>query len=145
MTDTSCFICKKHRGEIPRSEKIFESDNYRVYHISPSEDSKVYLGYIFIETIRHISNLSSLNEGEAGELGVLLSRLSRVFVEQFNAEKAYSFVLGDHVPHFHMHVIPRYKGTPPKYRGFDIDSWPEAPKGDITDIKEFCKKFRSYL
>lgn len=65
---------------------------------------------------------------------------------QFNdIDHDYSHVIGDNIPHLHIHVIPRYKGAPMEFWGVKIDEWPEGPHGDKEQVYEFCKKIRHYL
>ena len=60
-------------------------------------------------------------------------------------EHVYSFVIGDGVPHLHVHVIGRYPGAPREYRGPRVDEWPEAPKGDLEQISQVAERMRAYL
>jgi diadenosine tetraphosphate (Ap4A) HIT family hydrolase len=57
----------------------------------------------------------------------------------------YAFVLGDHVPHLHIHLVPRYPGAPPQYYGVQVDEWPEAPRGGPNEIKALCGRLRAQL
>jgi diadenosine tetraphosphate (Ap4A) HIT family hydrolase len=55
------------------------------------------------------------------------------------------FVLGDHVPQFHVHIIARHSGTPREYYGTRIADWPDAPRGDTAAISELVTKLRTRL
>ena len=57
----------------------------------------------------------------------------------------YLFVFGDQIPHLHMHLFPRYPGTPPTYWGSRIAEWPDAPLGDVTGVAAVCEPLRTYL
>jgi diadenosine tetraphosphate (Ap4A) HIT family hydrolase len=109
------------------------------------KDGEVYLGYLFLEVHRHIEGLGDMNEEEAVAVGKMLQRVSGILREHFDVDHVYSHVIGDHVPHLHIHIIPRYQGAPREFWGLKTDEWPEAPRGGREAVKEFCSKFRSYL
>jgi diadenosine tetraphosphate (Ap4A) HIT family hydrolase len=60
-------------------------------------------------------------------------------------EHVYSFVIGDGVPHVHVHVIGRYPGAPRAYWGPKVDEWPKAPRGGAIEIKEVAARIRTFL
>jgi histidine triad (HIT) family protein len=62
-----------------------------------------------------------------------------------DVEHIYAFVLGDGVPHLHVHVVPRYRGAPPKYWGVHVDEWSDAPRGGPKEIEAICERLRHYL
>jgi len=45
------------------------------------------------------------------------------------------FILGDGVPHVHVHVIGRYPGAPREYRGPGVDEWPDCPHPTHTTTR----------
>ena len=65
-----------------------------------------------IDIKRHVSGLAELQDDESAAVGRMLTRVSRALKACIGAEHIYSFVLGDHVPHLHIHLIPRYPNTP---------------------------------
>ena len=104
-----------------------------------------YLGYLMVEPKRHVSGLAELTAQEAQALGLLISRLSRALKESEGAEHVYAFVLGDRVPHLHVHLAPRYPGAPPEYWGVHVDEWPEAPRGDAAAVEALSLRLGRYL
>ena len=60
-------------------------------------------------------------------------------------EHVYAFVLGDGVPHLHVHVIGRNPGPPRSYWGPRVDEWPDAPRGDEDEIAALAERLRVYL
>lgn len=140
-----CFICRKHRGEIQvPGGAIYEDELLYVGHIS-SNDDNAYLGYLIIDVKRHVPGLAELTDREAQAVGAMLSRVSRALKACEMAEHVYSFVLGDHVPHFHMHVIPRYPNTPPAYWGLRVREWEGAPRGGRERIEQVCRRIGRFL
>jgi diadenosine tetraphosphate (Ap4A) HIT family hydrolase len=133
--ETDCFVCRKHRGEeaVPGGP-IYEDDLFFVSHRAPSPGERAYLGWCFVEPRRHVPGLADLTDAEAQIIGLLAARLSRALKAELNAEHVYAFVIGDHVPHLHVHLIVRHPGAPREYWGVHVDEWPQAPTGDEDEI-----------
>jgi diadenosine tetraphosphate (Ap4A) HIT family hydrolase len=109
-TDPGCFICRKHRGEVLLpGGAIAQDDVVYVGHapIRPGQ-SAAYLGYLMVEPRRHAPGLEDLDDHEAHVLGSWMARLSRALVATERADHVYAFVIGDAVPHVHVHVVARY-------------------------------------
>ena len=149
LEQTDCFICRKHRGEIAVPGGVIYEDNLLyVSHIGQlplQEEQSIYLGYLIIETRRHIPGLADLTKAEAQAIGLLVTRLSRALKACTAAEHIYEFVFGDHVPHMHIHLVPRYPGAPREYWGTHVDEWPGAPHGGTQEIEALCNQIRAYL
>jgi histidine triad (HIT) family protein len=111
--ETDCILCRKHQGVIPSPGGVLYVDAL-VYarHTFLAADGPTYRGYLFAETQRHVPTLGALTDAEAQALGLLVTRLSRALEARAGAEHVYAFVPGDHVPHVHVHVVPRYPGAP---------------------------------
>ena len=125
---------------------IYEDNLVYVGHAQMREgQSTAYLGYLMVETKRHVRSLADLTDTEAQALGLLVARLSRALKASEGAEHVYAFVLGDHVQHLHIHVVPRYPGAPRKYWGLHVDEWPDAPRGGPSEIESLCARLRVYL
>jgi len=98
-----------------------------------------------VETRRHLTGLADLTDGEGRAVGLLMARLSRGLKVITGVEHVYAFVLGHGVPHLHIHLIPRYPGTPREYWGVRIDEWPEAPRGNAQQMSTLCDQLRAFL
>jgi histidine triad (HIT) family protein len=147
MNLLDCYVCRKHRGEtaIPGMPIYQDALLYAGHADFPPGADTVYLGYLMVEPQRHRASLGDLTEEEAQALGLLLSRLSRALQEVQGAAHVYAFVLGDRVPHLHVHLVPRYPGAPPEYWGVHVDEWPDAPRGDEAALQAVCLRLRRYL
>jgi diadenosine tetraphosphate (Ap4A) HIT family hydrolase len=143
----SCMICDKHNGAFqPPGGALFQDEWVYASHAHLAENQEnVYLGWLVVETRRHIPGLAELNDREAQALGLLVARLSRLLKVLQDAEHVYLFVLGHGVPHLHLHLLPRYPDTPRAYWGPDIDEWPEAARGDEYEISALCERLRASL
>jgi histidine triad (HIT) family protein len=143
----SCLVCRKHRGEIQvpggaiyRDELVFLSHSL----ISAKEEAH-YLGHLFVEPQRHVAELADLTDREAETIGLWTKRVAAALIHVLGMEHVYAFVIGDGVPHVHIHVIGRYPGAPREYWGPKVDEWPGAPKGDSADIGRTAGRVRTYL
>jgi len=147
MSVSDCFVCRKHRGETRTpGVPIYQDELLYAGHAEfPSGEETAYLGYLMAEPRRHVPGLADLTAEEAQALGLLVARLSRALKEQEGAEHVYAFVLGDRVPHLHVHLVPRYPGAPPEYWGIHVDEWPEAPRGGAASVAAVCRRLRRYL
>jgi histidine triad (HIT) family protein len=146
-TDPECFICRKHRGEVVLPGRaIVQDDQVYVGHAQIRPDqSTAYLGYLMVEPKRHIPGLEDLRDDEAELLGLWVARVSRALVAVAGADHVYAFVIGDQVPHVHVHVVARYPGAPAEYHGPRVDEWPEAPRGGAAEIDGLCSRLRDWL
>lgn len=147
QANPDCFICRKHRGEVSiPGGAIYDDDLIYVGHaqIRPGQ-ATTYLGYLMAEPQRHVAGLADLTDKEAQTLGLVVARLSRALKTSEGAEHVYAFVLGDFVPHLHLHVVPRYPGAPHEYWGVRVDEWPDAPRGGEQEMTALCARLRQVL
>jgi len=54
-------------------------------------------------------------------------------------------VIGTHVPHFHLHLLPRYPGTPAEIAWYAVDEWEGAIHGDAEEVAEVAARLRASL
>jgi histidine triad (HIT) family protein len=143
----NCLVCQKHRREIDvAGGSIYEDALIFLSHAQLWQDeTEHYLGHLFVEPKRHVAELGELTDEEAQAIGLWTSRLARALMETEHVEHVYTFVIGDGVPHVHVHVIGRYPGAPREYWGPRVDEWPEAPRGDAVRIAEVAGRVRDYL
>ncbi len=138
-----CIICTKHQN--PDNLIIHETDYFIVAHYLTSEEvPKMYQGHIFIEPKRHITCYSMINNEEASELGVLIQKTGQALKKELSAEHIYMFSIMHLAPHLHIHMVPRYEGTPEEYWDRKLHEWPEAPRLDAKGIEELSKKLYKY-
>ena len=142
-----CLICRKHRGEISiPGGLVYEDDLVVASHSLILEgETESYLGILFVEPKRHVPGMAELTAGEAQKTGLLISNLSKALKDSEGAEHVYLFVLGHHVPHLHIWLVPRYPDTPREYWGLRVDEWPDAPKGGAGEIEALCGRLRKAL
>ena len=144
---SECLVCRKHRGEIDiPGGVIYENDLIFISHAQLWGDEREhYLGHLFIEPKRHAAELADLTEQEAQIIGLYTSRVAKALLQTEGMAHIYSFVIGDGVPHVHVHVIGRYPDAPREYWGAKVDEWPEAPKGTAEQIMQVARRVRTFL
>ena len=145
--EEGCYVCEKHEGltQVPGGP-VYQDELFFVSHAwNPSKGAAPYLGAFIVEPKRHVRGWAELSDIEAGQIGKVVRDLSRALEEGEDAEHIYVFVIGHHVPHLHVWVVPRYPDTPRKYWGMELFEWPERPKGTLTDIEDLCSRVRAIL
>lgn len=105
----------------------------------------VYLGRLLIEPRRHIEGLEQLTADEGASLGRFVAAASAALRTGAGAEHVYAAVISDLVPHTHLHLVPRYPGTPPEFRFMRMDDWPGARRGDAAAIAALVDDLRAAL
>ena len=140
-----CFVCRKHRGEVEMPGGVLYEDDL-VYASHGALDSHSgYPGVLFVEPKRHVPGFPGLTPAEAERIGLLMSRLSRALEAASGAERTYVAVLGHHVPHLHVWLLPRYPGTPEDVWGMGVLRWADAPKASADEIAALCQRVRDHL
>lgn len=147
MSSADCLVCKKQSGESPPvGGIIYQDELVSVSHAQLWADkTEYYLGHLMLETSRHAPDMASLTDEEARAVGLWSSRLANVLMSTPDVEHVYSFIIGDQVPHLHIHLIPRYKGAPREYWGPKVDEWPDAPHGDAADVEALNERIRDHI
>lgn len=143
--EAECIICRKHAsGDAMGPGVIYENELVFASHAPAGEGASAYLGYVFVETKRHVKGLGELADDEAAAIGLLVNAVSAALRETESAEHVYSYVYGDGVPHLHVHLQARYPNTPmefwPRRSGdtaitVDLSGWPDAPRGDAAAVR----------
>jgi len=114
-----------------------------VGHIHTLRGPAAYRGWLTLEPKRHVPGLDGLTDDEATDIGRLMSRVARALRDALDAEHVYAFVFGDGVPHLHVHLVPRYAGTPIEYWGARLNEWPDKPTVDDESMRDLVSLLRS--
>jgi diadenosine tetraphosphate (Ap4A) HIT family hydrolase len=100
-------------------------------------------GWLVLTSERHCRAFYALEEREAQALGRWSARFSRQLIERLGAEHVYLFGIGDVLQHCHLHLIPRYAGTPARLRGrgaFDASPEEALPSGVVEEaVRAFAE------
>jgi histidine triad (HIT) family protein len=126
MEQTDCIFCKIAKGEIP-CNKIYEDKDFLAFlDIKP-----VSHGHILIVPKKHIVWMQDVDDETISKIFILTKKIMAAIKNGLKCDYVLESVAGNEVPHFHIHLIPRY---------FD-DGLQEFPRidyqdGHQTEIKE---------
>lgn len=105
-----CIFCKIANGEIP-SATLYEDEDFRVIlDVNPASK-----GHALILPKKHADNLYALPDEDASKVLVLAKNMAAkmekgLHCDGLNLVQNNGEIAGQTVFHFHMHLIPRYKG-----------------------------------
>jgi diadenosine tetraphosphate (Ap4A) HIT family hydrolase len=80
-------------------------------------DPSPIAGWLVLTSERHARAWYDLQPAEAAAVGALAARVMAAQRAVLGAEHVYAFAIGDVLQHFHLHLVPRYAGTPDRLRG----------------------------
>lgn len=133
MKKDDCIFCKIAGGEIP-STTIYEDDDFRVFFdIAPASK-----GHCLIVPKEHFDDVYEMSEEVASKLFVLATKVAGSLKKELNLEglnivQNNSTIAGQTVFHFHMHMIPRYKGD-------TVNVGWEPGKADMEELSKLAEK-----
>ena len=106
----NCIFCKIANGEIPAAT-LYEDENFRVIlDLGPASK-----GHALILPKSHAANIYELSDEMAAKAMILAKKMATAMTaalkcDGFNIVQNNGECAGQTVFHFHMHIIPRYKG-----------------------------------
>lgn len=106
----NCIFCKIANGEIPAAT-LYEDENFRVIlDLGPASK-----GHALILPKSHAANIYELSDEMAAKAMILAKKMATAMTaalkcDGFNIVQNNGEGAGQTVFHFHMHLIPRYKG-----------------------------------
>jgi diadenosine tetraphosphate (Ap4A) HIT family hydrolase len=143
---SGCDVCREIAGEVELPGGfIWESESVVGFHVPPLLEPEPQLGHLLVVPRRHADTWADLNREEASQIGVAAATLGDALRRATKAERLYSAVIGHHSPHFHLHLFPRYPGTPSELTWTKSDQWPGSPRGGADEIAAFEQRLRSAL
>lgn len=74
-------------------------------------------GWLVLTSERHARAWYDLDPAELAAVGPAAARVMAAQRLVLHAEHVYAFAIGDALHHFHLHLVPRYAGTPERLRG----------------------------
>ncbi|HEX4088946.1 MAG TPA: HIT family protein [Trebonia sp.] len=139
----SCVVCDEIAGSIPTPGGLLHDEAPSVgFHAPPAPGNALpYLGHLMVTPRRHIASWSGLDDGEAASLSAGIRDLTRL-LEMAGAERVYAAVIGTHVAHLHVHLLPRWPGTPREVPWHAVDEWEGARHGDADDVQSAVDRLR---
>ena len=110
MKKDDCIFCKLANGVIP-TNSLYEDDVVKVIFDAGPASS----GHVLILPKEHFDNVYSLDDDTADHIFQVAVKVAKALKEGLNLEglnivQNNGEIAGQTVFHFHMHIIPRYKG-----------------------------------
>ena len=139
MKKDDCIFCKLANGVIP-TNSLYEDDVVKViFDAGPAS-----LGHVLILPKEHFDNVYALDDDTAAHVFQVAVKVAKALKEGLNLEglnivQNNGEIAGQTVFHFHMHIIPRYKGddfgkhTPPRL------------KVEIAEIAQDAEKIAKHI
>ena len=119
-------------------ELVAHVHGIRVYHAPPDDEGFAPLGYLFIETDRHVAYVADLSTDEAAAVGRIRTVLAQGLRDEYTAEFTFAWVIGTGAAHFHEHVVPRYPDAPPDLSWYQ--SVQAAPRADRDRVRGLARR-----
>jgi len=103
MKQNNCIFCKIGKKEIP-CEKIYENKNFLAFlDIKPIAD-----GHILIIPKKHIVWMQEADDKTITEIFKIAKKIMLALKKGLKCDYVQLGIVGNEVPHFHIHLIPRY-------------------------------------
>jgi len=98
-----CIFCKIINNELP-SSKVFENKNFLVFmDIRP-----VNHGHLLIIPKKHITWMQETPDKTLSDIFKLTKKMMVALKKGLGCDYVEECVVGTEIPHFHIHLIPRY-------------------------------------
>jgi len=129
-----CSFCKIIKGEIP-SYRIYE--NKYIYVFAPTKETIIGKGHMLVIPKKHFKDIYDIDEIYLCELFKTIKYIAhklkkRIKATGLNILHASGKSGQQSVFHFHIHLIPRFKGD-------GLDTWPKTNYKE-KDFPKFYKK-----
>ncbi len=99
----NCIFCKIAKGEIP-SYKVYEDNDFIAFlDITPRNK-----GHTLLVTKKHFRWVWDVDDKTTEKQGIVLKNIANALKKAFNTDFVVSFVIGEEVPHAHIHLVPRF-------------------------------------
>lgn len=97
----SCAICEKQSAH--KREVILSNDQWMLIAV----EADATLGYLHLETKRHIEHWHDLNKAEQDDFFHIIKMVESALKEVVGSERLYITSMNELVRHLHFHLIPR--------------------------------------
>ncbi len=122
-------------GEIP-STKVYEDDKFLAFlDIHP-----VSKGHTLLITKTHYTWIHEAPDEIVGEIFIKAKSLIEAMRAGLPCDYVQVGVVGNEVPHFHIHLIPRFLTEE-----VHMSSRPETPYENSDEMSEYAEKIKSHL
>ena len=112
-----CELCDTVGGEL-----LWQGERLRIVHVREPG----YPGYCRVVWEAHVKEMTDLEEDDRTHLMDVVFAVESVLREQLEPVKVNLASLGNHVPHLHWHIVPRFADDP----HFPHPIWGKAVRGE---------------
>jgi histidine triad (HIT) family protein len=124
---SDCIFCKIIKGEIP-CDKVYEDENFYSF----LDNGPVADGHLLIIPKHHVVWMQEASNEILSGIFSLAKKLMNTLKKTFQCDYIQVSVGGTDVPHFHVHLIPRYSND-------GLDRFPNKKYKD-GESEEIAKK-----
>jgi len=122
----NCIFCKIGKGEIP-CDKVYEDKDFLVFlDIKP-----VSHGHILIIPKKHFTWMQEADDEIISEIFKLTKKMMLALKKGLPCDYVQESVVGNEIPHFHIHLIPRHHGD--NFRNFPTKEYGEGEEKKIIE------------
>jgi len=126
----NCIFCKISRGEIP-SYKCYEDNDFLAFlDITPRNK-----GHTLVIPKKHFRWVWDVDEDLSAKQAVVVKKVANALKKTFETEFVVSFVIGEEVPHAHIHLVPRFENDDHGAL-IDLKNIKQIPKEEMLQIAE---------
>lgn len=127
-----CIFCKIAAGKIPCA-KVFEDDETLAFlDIGP-----VNKGHVLVIPKKHYRWVWDIEQSEVESLMPKVQKLAKAVQKATSCDFVVMTVIGNEVPHAHIHLIPKYEDDGLKF-------WPQK-KYDAGEMAQFAANIQEAL
>lgn len=101
---TACIFCNFSEKNIIEES----SSSFAAYY-----DCAIVPGHIVVALKNHVTTLHEMSPEEAADIMALAARVAARARRVVSVEKYYIVSIADAVPHYHIHLLPKYAGAEP--------------------------------
>lgn len=124
MENQDCIFCKIASGEIP-ADKVYENKDFLVFlDIKP-----VSYGHTLIIPKKHSVWMQEADDETISNIFVLAKKMMLALKQGLPCDYVQLSVVGNEVPHFHIHLIPRHEGD--NFRNFPTKEYQTGQKEEL--------------
>ena len=120
----NCIFCKIINKEIP-ANMIYEDKKFLAFlDIKPVSE-----GHLIIIPKKHIVWMQEADDQTISEIFKLTKKLMLALKKGIKCDYVQVGIVGNEVPHFHIHLIPRYYGD--KFRNFPTKEYRDGQQAEL--------------
>ena len=121
----NCIFCKIVKKEIP-AHVLYEDQNFMAFlDIKPVSD-----GHLVIIPKQHVVWMQDVDDQTISGIFILAKKLMLALKTSLKCDFVQLGVVGNEVPHFHIHLIPRYSGD--NFKNFPTKEYKDGQQIELV-------------